>query len=77
VTGDPASLSDAERDQRGIEPLPRSLDEAVQALQTDELLMDALGPELASSFLAVRRSEWAAFKDESSHAQYRAHFWKY
>jgi glutamine synthetase len=77
VTGDPADITEAQRDQRGIIPLPRSLDEAVQALERDELLLDALGSDLAGSFLAVRRSEWAAFKDESSYSQYRAHFWKY
>jgi glutamine synthetase len=77
VTGDPAALPEDERERRGITPLPRSLDQAAQALENDELLMHALGSPLASSFLAVRRSEWAAFKDESSYSQYRAHFWKY
>ena len=63
VTGDPAALSEADRRQRGIHPLPRSLDEAIHALENDELLTDALGSELAQSFIAVRRSEWEAFKD--------------
>jgi glutamine synthetase len=77
VMGDPAAIPKSEREQRLITPLPRSLDEAANALENDALLMDALGPELASSFLAVRRSEWAAFKDESSYSQFRSHFWKY
>jgi len=77
VTGDPGRLTDAARDERGIAPLPRSLHEAVQALERDELLLDALGPDLARTFLAVRRSEWNAFKDESTYTQYHSHFWKY
>jgi glutamine synthetase len=77
VASDPALLSDAERKQRAITPLPRSLSESVQALEADEVLTDALGSELTRLYLAVRRSEWEAFKDESSYSQYRAHFWKY
>jgi glutamine synthetase len=77
VTGDPARLTDAARNERGITPLPRSLDEAIQALERDQLLLDALGPDLTRTFLAVRRSEWNAFKGESTYTQYRSHFWKY
>lgn len=77
VSGDPADLSDDEREARGIKVLPRSLEEAIAALEADELLLGALGEPLARAFLAVRRSEWTAFEKESTYAQHRAHFWKY
>ncbi|MEV0596504.1 glutamine synthetase family protein [Nonomuraea cavernae] len=41
--------------------LPTSLDEALDALEADELLMEALGPLRRSAYLAVKRSEAVAF----------------
>ncbi|MEU0571812.1 glutamine synthetase family protein [Nonomuraea sp. NPDC005983] len=41
--------------------LPSSLDQALDALEADELLMEALGPLRRSAYLAVKRSESAAF----------------
>jgi glutamine synthetase len=38
-------------------PLPNSLDAALDALQDDAVLTDALGPEIVSTFLAVKRFE--------------------
>lgn len=63
VQEDPARLSEAERGQRGIDPLPDSLEAAVGALERDPVLMDALGPELAQAYIAVKRFEWQALKD--------------
>ncbi|MEU1385658.1 MULTISPECIES: glutamine synthetase family protein [unclassified Nonomuraea] len=47
--------------------LPGSLAEALDALEADEVLMEALGPLRRSAYLAVKRSEAAAFaaKDAS------------
>jgi glutamine synthetase len=63
VQVDPADLPEAERAARGIQPLPTSLGEAIASLEQDEVLLQALGPELARSYLAVRRAEWEAMKD--------------
>src|SRR5689334_11563565 len=57
VEVDPATIVDAERERRGIARLPRTQAEALDALEADGLLMEALGPVLAASYLAVRRSE--------------------
>ena len=57
---DPDTLSDEERARRKIEPLPASLDEALARLEADRVLLDALGPGLATAYLAVRRAESAA-----------------
>ncbi|MER6580188.1 glutamine synthetase family protein [Nonomuraea sp. NPDC001023] len=47
--------------------LPGSLEEALDALEADEVLMEALGPLRRRAYLAVKRSEAAAFaaKDAS------------
>src|SRR5215208_6321659 len=54
---DPATLSDEERAFRGIRPLPASLDEALDALEKDDVLIDALGEPLVRTHLAVARAQ--------------------
>ena len=61
VNVDPATLSEAERRRRGVARMPESLGEALDALERDELLMEALGPLRRTAFLAVKRSEVASF----------------
>jgi glutamine synthetase len=63
VTVDPGDLSESERAERGIEPLPADLGEAVDRLQQEDVLLEAMGPELARAFLAVRRAEWEALRN--------------
>jgi glutamine synthetase len=74
---DPATLSDAERAARGIQRLPDSLGAALDALEADRVLLDALGEPLARSYLAVRRSEWEAFSAEDAAYEQTHHFFKY
>jgi glutamine synthetase len=74
---DPATLSDDEREARGIRRLPESLDAALSALEADRVLLDALGDLLARSYLAVRRSEWEAFSAADPTFEQRHHIFKY
>jgi glutamine synthetase len=77
VDVDPASIDEAERVERGIAPLPASQAEALDALERDELLRGALGPVLAGSYLAVRRSESAAYSAGDAAFEQQGHFEKY
>jgi glutamine synthetase len=58
VAADPATLSELTRAERGIDRLPGSPGEALDALESDPVLLSALGERLARSYVAVRRSEW-------------------
>jgi len=77
VDVDPATLPDAERKRRGIVRLPASQAEALDALEADELLVGALGETLATSYLAVRRSEWTAYSAGDAAFEQQGHFEKY
>jgi glutamine synthetase len=77
VEVDPATIDDAERTARGIDPLPASQQEALDALERDAVLTQALGPVLAGSYLAVRRSEWATYSLQGAEFAQRGHFLKY
>jgi glutamine synthetase len=57
TTVDPATLSDEERTERNINPLPASLDESLDALEGDEVLIGALGEPLVRTHLAVGRAQ--------------------
>lgn len=51
-------LSDEKYKQRGIKTLPASLREAIDELQKDQVLMQALGPHLGSRFVRAKLQEW-------------------
>jgi glutamine synthetase len=77
VEVDPATIPEDERATRGILRLPATQHEALDALEADELLMEALGPGLAESYLAVRRSEWATYSTGDEAFEQQGHFLKY
>ena len=74
---DPDTLSDAERARRGIRRLPKSLGEALDALEPNEVLRDALGETLAKEYLIVKRSEVRAFADKDAAFEIDQHFYKF
>jgi glutamine synthetase len=60
---DPAALSDEERASKGIRPLPASPDEALDALERDETLEEALGMPLVCTHVAVTRAQAAIARE--------------
>ncbi|TDE90073.1 type I glutamate--ammonia ligase [Occultella glacieicola] len=55
-------LSDGERRALGIEPLPGSLEQAVEAMERSELVADTLGEKVFNFFLANKRQEWTDYR---------------
>jgi glutamine synthetase len=74
---DPSSLSASTRRRRGIRRLPDSLGAALDALERDELLMDALGPLRRSAYLAVKRAEAEAFAKQDTAFECFHHWTKF
>jgi glutamine synthetase len=62
---DPATLDDEERATRVIRPLPASPDEALDALEGDGVLVEALGEPLVRTHVAVARAQAAMARDLS------------
>lgn len=61
--GDPQNinlyaLSQQQREEMGIDILPQNLNEAINALEADEILTESLGKEIVSEFIKVKRDEW-------------------
>ena len=76
VNVDPATLTDDQRRAVGAHRLPASLAEALDALEADELLMESLGDLRRRAYLAVKRSEVAAFADADPAYECFEHFTK-
>jgi glutamine synthetase len=77
VLVDPGRLSEEERAARNIRRLPATLREALDHLEEDAVLTEALGPLLARAFVAVKRLEWESFSKEDVAYEVKHHFWKF
>jgi glutamine synthetase len=77
LASNPHDLTDAEREARGIRRYPSSLTDALDALEQDEVLMNALGAARAREFIGVRRAEWSDLGRLSVNQQIAAHFRRY
>ena len=55
------SLSEAERNEKGIDILPQNLNEALDALEQDKVLTERLGHEIVGEFIKVKRQEWVEY----------------
>ena len=50
----------------GIESLPRTLEEALEALEQDPLILDVLGEHVAAHYIAGKRREWEEYQTRVS-----------
>lgn len=77
VAVDPATLSEEERERLGAYRLPTTLDEALIALEQDEVLTKALGERLAHEYLVVKQAECESFRDQGLEFELEQHFYKF
>jgi glutamine synthetase len=60
------SLTERERKSLGIEPLPRSLHDAIAIAENSELLAETLGEHVYDYFLRNKRAEWEQYRGQVS-----------
>ena len=60
------ALTDRERKAMGIQPLPKTLYEAIAVMEESELLAETLGERVYDYFLRNKRAEWLAYRGEVS-----------
>ena len=60
------SLTERERKSLGIEPLPKTLQEAISIAEDSELLAEALGEHVFDFFLRNKRKEWEEYRVQVS-----------
>ncbi|MDG2025812.1 MAG: glutamine synthetase family protein [Acidimicrobiales bacterium] len=57
-------LTEHERRDLGVEPLPRSLDEALDVMEQSDLVRKTLGDHIFEWFLRNKRTEWAEYQSQ-------------
>ena len=77
IEHDPGKMSEAELERRHIRRLPTTMADALNELERDQLLMEAMGDLMGRSYLAVRRSEEKAFSEQDTEFEIRNHFYKF
>lgn len=61
-------MSETERDQRGIQPLPATLKEAIDIAEKSTFLKDTIGPHLTTMLINEKKGEWTRYvKARSQH----------
>jgi glutamine synthetase len=74
---DPGNLSDEERARKGLRRFPTNLQEAVDRLEKDRVLCEAMGEVLAREYIAVKRADWEDFKGKDEAFEIKHHFYRY
>ena len=66
ITENIYAMDSAARKARGIESLPGSLEEALHALEGDQLILDTLGEHVAANYLTGKWREWDEYRTRVS-----------
>ena len=66
ITENIFEMDAAARSDRGIGSLPGSLEEAIKAMQADQLVMDTLGTHVAENYIEGKMKEWDEYRTRVS-----------
>ncbi|MHA1135583.1 MAG: glutamine synthetase family protein [Candidatus Thorarchaeota archaeon] len=56
-------MADEERAKHKIKTLPSSLSDALDCLEADPVIMDAIGPDIARNYIKLKRKEWNQYSN--------------
>ena len=59
-------MDQATRAANGIDSLPGSLEEAIKAMEADQLVLDTLGEHVAAHYIAGKQREWEEYQTRVS-----------
>ena len=57
-------MTDEQRDNLGIKMLPASLKESLDCLEADEVILDAIGTDIARNYIDLKRKEWNDYSNQ-------------
>lgn len=77
VEVNPAVLSEEERTRLGINRYPTTLEDALNELEKDTVLKNALGEVLHKEYITVKRSEWGSFYNKDPEWEIEKHIYLY
>jgi glutamine synthetase len=62
VNEDVYDFDQVDLDARAIGTLPGTLSEALDALEQDRVILEALGPDISDVFMRAKRAEWGEYR---------------
>lgn len=57
-------MTDEERQKAGIQCLPGTLLEAIEALEQDEFIKNVLGEHIAANYIKAKKAEWLSYRSQ-------------
>lgn len=57
-------MTDEERQKAGIQCLPGTLLEAIEALEQDEFIKNVLGEHVAANYIKAKKAEWLSYRSQ-------------
>lgn len=70
-------MTEEEMEQRGIEQLPETLGEALEAFESSRFVQDLLGRHIYTKYLAAKSAEWKKFRAEVTDWEVEEYLYKY
>lgn len=70
------AMSEEEKKELGISSLPGSLEEAIQALEADQFILDVLGDHLATKYIEAKKDEWDAYRTKVTEWEIEEYLYK-
>jgi len=70
-------LDEEESASLGIRNLPHNLEDALAALEADEVMRAALGDHIFDAYLSEKRAEWADYREQVHEWEYRRYLDRY
>lgn len=70
-------MTDKERKKAKVESLPSNLLDAVEALEKDKLIQDALGPHIAPLYISAKKREWGLYSEQVTQWEIDRYLYKY
>ncbi len=77
VEGNLYAMTEEELQAAGIEKLPANLGEALDELEKDPVILNALGRDLAEKYIAAKRLEWKRYNMEITDWEIREYLYKH
>lgn len=77
ITENIFAMDAATRAAKGIDSLPASLYDAVQELKKDQVILDALGPHVAASYIEGKEREWDEYRTSVSEWEINRYLMRY
>lgn len=77
INRDVRKMTEDERRALGAEILPRTLEEAVQAMKEDELVRSVLGESVAAGYMKEKRQEWENYCAQVSNWEINQYLYRF